>query len=131
VKIARKDKARLHGPGGKLLVRTRIAFLAIAAQNQPVAAPSPLVAAIPLNPTILRNIWVSFEINNKPILLLFGYIGYIDFDLAEILKIAFKLDRFIRRIIKTYKRYIYYITRSSINEILEDLNLSYKAWITL
>jgi hypothetical protein len=56
VKIARKDKARLYGPSSKLLVRTGIALLAITAQNQPVAAPSLLVAAIPLNPTILRNI---------------------------------------------------------------------------
>jgi hypothetical protein len=56
VKIARKDKAGLHGPNGKLPVRTGIAFLAIAAQNQPVAALSPPVAAIPLNPIMLRNI---------------------------------------------------------------------------
>jgi hypothetical protein len=80
---------------------------------------------------MLRNIWVSFKINNELILPLPGYIGYIDFDPAEILGIALKLDRFIRRIIKTYKRYIYYTTRSSINEILEDPDLSYKAWITL
>jgi hypothetical protein len=131
VKITRKDKAGLHGPGGKLLVRTRIALPAVVAQNQPVAASSPLVAAIPLNPTILRNIWVSFEINNEPILPLPGCIGYVDFDPAEILGIALKLDRFIRRIIKTHKRYIYYTTRSSINEVLEDPDLSYKAWITL
>jgi hypothetical protein len=56
MKIARKDKARLYGLGGKLPVRTGIAFLAIATQNQPVAAPSFLIAAIPLNPIILHNI---------------------------------------------------------------------------
>jgi hypothetical protein len=56
MKIARKDKAKLHGPNNKLPVRTRIALPAITAQNQPVAAPSPPIAAIPLNPTILRNI---------------------------------------------------------------------------
>jgi hypothetical protein len=56
MKITRKDKARFHGPGNKLLVRTRIVFPAIVAQNQPVAAPLPSVAAIPLNPTMLCNI---------------------------------------------------------------------------
>jgi hypothetical protein len=131
VKIARKDKARLHGPGGKLPVRTGIALLIVTAQNQPVAAPSPPVAAIPLNPTMLRNIWVSFEINNEPILPLLNCVKYVDFDLAEILGTALKLDRFIRRIIKTYERYIHCVTRSSINEVLEDLDLSYKAWIAL
>jgi hypothetical protein len=50
-----------------------------------------------------------------------------DFNLAEILGITFKLNYFIRHIIKTYKKYIYYITRLSINEILKDLNLFYKA----
>jgi hypothetical protein len=131
VKIARKDKAGLHGPGGKLPVRTGIALPAVAAQNQPVAAPSPPVAAIPLNPTMLRNIWVSFEINNEPILPLPGYVGYVDFDPAEILGTALKLDRFIRRVIKTHERYIHCATRSSINEVLEDPDLSHKAWIAL
>jgi hypothetical protein len=127
MKIIRKDKTRLHGLGGKLLVRIRIAFLAIIAQNQPVVAPLFPVAVIPLNLIMLYNIWVFFEINNKLILLFLNYIRYMDFDLAEILGITLKLDRFIHHIIKTYKKYIYYITRSSINKILEDPNLSYKA----
>jgi hypothetical protein len=54
-----------------------------------------------------------------------------DFNPAEILGIALKLDRFIRRVIKTHERYIHYTTRSSINKVLEDPDLSHKAWITL
>jgi hypothetical protein len=131
VKIARKDKAGLHGPGGKLPVRTGITLPAVAAQNQPVAAPSTPVPAVPAIPTMLRTIWVSFEIDDEPVFPLPGCTGFVDFDPAERLGTAEKLDRFIRRVIKTHERYIHCAKTSSIDVLLEDPDQSNMAWIAL
>lgn len=107
VKIARKDKAGLHGPGGNLPVRTGITLPVVAAQRQPVATPLNPVPA-PLNPlpAMLRNIQVYWQYNVEPPVPFAACKGIVTFNYTEELGTTEKFDRFIRCVIKTYSKWL-------------------------